>query len=110
MAVRDDVVEEELLGAGELTAAPEEREDPALMGSHETLVDRLVEGRPAELVAVLLVEALDLAVSEEWQARQRRQERCRPEVLVAVAEGVDGRLLVGVRHEVDEPPQHLWVE
>ena len=51
-------------------AAPvEEREDLALVPLEEPRVRLLVERRAPELHAVLLAEALDLAVAEHRQAR-----------------------------------------
>ena len=88
----------------------EEREDRPLVVGKEALVDRLVQARPAELHAVLLAEALDLAVTEAGQAGQGGQQGSHPEVLVAGPELLDRGLLVRVAHEVHEPAEDRRVE
>ena len=70
----------------------------------------LVALRPPELHAVLLGEALDLAVPEHRQAGQRGEQRGHAEVLVAAPELVDGGALVGVAHEVDVAAEDARVE
>ena len=74
------------------------------------LVGLLVHRRPAELHPVLLGEPLELAVPEHRQPRQRRQQRGHADVLVALAELLGRRLLVGVVHEVDVALEDLGVE
>ncbi len=106
----EDVVEQEVGHVGEEGAAVEQREDLALVPLHQPAVRLLVAVGAAVLHAVLLGEALDLAVAEHRQAGHRRQQRADAEVLVALAELVDGRPLVRVVHEVDEALQHLGVE
>ena len=70
----------------------------------------LVPVGAAVLHAVLLGEALDLAVAEHRQARQRGHQRADAEVLVALAELLDRGPLVRVVHEVDEALEDLRVE
>ena len=82
----------------------------ALVARDELRVGRLVEHRASELHAVLLAEALDLAVPEHRQPGQRRQQRGHADVLVARPELVDGRPLVGVVHEVDVAAEDPGVE
>ncbi len=88
----------------------EQREDLALVPFDEPRVGALVERRAPELHAVLLAVALDLAVPEHRQARERRHDHRDAEVLVALAELLDGGLLVGVAHEVDVALEDLRVE
>ncbi len=95
---------------GEPGALVEQREDLALVARDQPRVGLLVEHRPAELHAVLLAEALDLAVAEHRQARQGREHRGDAEVLVALAELLDRGLLVRVAHEVDVALEDLRVE
>ena len=74
-------------------------------------VDRLlVPAGPPELHAVALAEALDLAVAEHRQPRQRREQGRRAEGLVAGPELLGRGLLVGVRQEVHEPAEDRRVE
>ena len=88
----------------------EQREDLAFVALDQPWVRPLVEDRPAELHPVLLAKALDLAVTEHRQPGQRREDRRHAEVLVALAELLDRRLLVGVAHEVDVALEDLRVE
>ncbi len=88
----------------------EEREDLALVPLDQPRVGLLVERRPPELHAVLLAEALDLAVAEHRQPGQRREDRRDAEVLVALAELLERGLLVRVAHEVDVALEDLRVE
>ena len=88
----------------------EQREDLALVALDQPRVGLLVEHRPPELHAVLLAEALDLAVAEHRQPGQRREDRRDAEVLVALAELLDRGLLVRVAHEVDVALEDLRVE
>src|SRR5205823_12873233 len=69
---RDEIVEPEVLDAGEERPAMEQREDLALVALDEPAVRALVPQRPAKLHAVLLGESLDLAVAEHREAGQGR--------------------------------------
>ena len=79
-----EVVEQEVGGLGEVAAPVEDRDDLALVARDEPLVHGLLHRRPPELHAVLLGEALELAVPEHRQARaawrgaSRRRCTCRP--------------------------------
>ncbi len=108
--VGQQVVQQEVAGLGEPGTPVQQREDLALVPLDQAAVRLLVEGRPAELHAVLLAEALDLAVAEHRQPGQRGQDRRHAEVLVALAELLDGGLLVRVGHEVDVALEDLGVE
>ena len=80
------------------------------MSLYEPLIGPLVPLGPPELHAVLLAVALELAVAEHGQARQRRQQSGHAKVLIMATELVDGRALVGVVHEVDVAAQDARVE
>ena len=88
----------------------EEREDLALVPLDEPPGRTLVVVGAAVLHAVLLGEALDLAVAEHRQAGQGGHHHADAEVLVAVAELLDRRALVRVVHEVDVALQDLGIE
>ena len=88
----------------------EEREDLALVTLDEPRIRLLVEHRPAELHPVLLAEALDLPVAQHRQPGERREDGGDAEVLVALAELLERRLLVRVAHEVDVALEDLRVE
>ena len=107
---RHQVVQQEVARLGEPGAAVEEREDLALVTLDQPRVGLLVEHRPAELHAVLLAEALDLPVAEHRQPGECREDGRDAEVLVALAELLERRLLVGVAHEVDVALEDLRVE
>ena len=108
--VGDEVVQQEVARLGEPRPAMEQREDLALVAFDQPRVRSLVERRAAELHAVLLAEALDLAVPQHRQPGQRRHHRRDAEVLVALAELLDRGLLVGVAHEVHVALEDLGVE
>ena len=95
---------------GEPRPPVEQREDLALVPLDERRIGLLVEPCAAELHAVLLGVALDLAVAEHRQPGERRHDRGDPEVLVALAELLERRLLVRVAHEVDVALEDLGVE
>ena len=109
-AVGREVVQQEVARLGEVAAPVEQRDDLALVALDQPRVRLLVHRRPPELHPVLLGEALELAVPEHRQARQRREQRRDADVLVALAELLGRRLLVGVVHEVDVALEDLGVE
>ena len=109
-AVARDVVQQEVARLGEVAAPVEQRDDLALVALDQPRVGLLVHRRPPELHPVLLGEPLELAVPEHRQPGQRRQQRRHADVLVALAELLDRRLLVGVVHEVDVALEDLGVE
>ena len=67
----------------------EQRRDFALVPLDQPAVRALVPGRASELHPVLLGEALDLAVAEHRQPRQRDHQRADAEILVALPELLD---------------------
>ena len=88
----------------------EKREDLALVPFDQVGVGLLVPVGAAVLHAVFLGEPLDLAVAEHGQARQGGHQDADAEVLVALAELVDGGVFVGVVHEIDKAFEDLRVE
>ena len=96
-------------GGGEAPALLQERET-ATMAVDEPLVGPLVTLRAAELHAVLLTIALDLAMTEHRQAWERGQKRRRAKVFIMATELIHGRSLVGVAHEVDVAPEDAVIE
>ena len=107
---RPEVVESEVGAVGKDAAVLEQRGDLALVARDEALVGPLVHLGRLELHAVALGEAFDLAVAEHGQAGERGEQGADAEVLVAVAELVDGGALVGVGHEVDVALHDVGVE
>ena len=106
----EEVVEQEVAALGEEPAALEQRRDLALVALDEPLVGRLFVARPAVLHAVLFGEAFDLAVAEHGQAGQGGHHDGDAEALVAGAELVDCRALVGIAHEVDVALHDVGIE
>jgi hypothetical protein len=108
--VAHEVVQQEVRRVGEPCPPVEQREDLALVPLHQPRIGSLVERRTPELHAVLLAEAVDLAMAEHRQPGHRGHDHRHAEVLVALAELLERRLLVRVAHEVDVPLEDLRVE
>ena len=89
---------------------PEEREYPAIMLSDKPFIRAFVVVGPPVFHSVLLMEAFNLSVPDHRKAGKRRQQRAYREVLVTVAELGDGRLLIGVVHEVHVALEDLRLE
>ena len=106
----DEVVEQEVARLGEPGASVEEREDLALVTLDEPGIRALIQRGPPELHPVFLAVPLDLAVAQHREARECRHDHRDAEVLVALAELLERRLLVRVAHEVDVALEDLGVE
>ncbi len=108
--VRGEIEELEIIHLGEELAHAQKGEYLPLVALDQGLVGSLVAIGPAVLHAVLLHEALDLAMADHRRAGHRGEEGADAEILVAVAELRDRRFLVRVAHEIDEALEDLLVE
>src|SRR4051794_6520023 len=105
-----EVVEQEVGRPREPAPPMEQREDLPLVSLDQPWVGFLGDHRPPELHPVLLAEPLHLAMTEHRQPGERREHRRDAEVLVTLAELLDGGLLVGIAHEVDVALEDLRIE
>ena len=108
--VRKEVVEQEVAALGKEPAALEQRGNLAFVALDHPGIGVFVVARPLVLHAVLLGEALDLAVAEHRQAGQRGHHRRNAKAFIALAELIDGRALVGIAHEVHVALHDVGVE
>jgi hypothetical protein len=107
---RIEVVQQEMVGAGEQVTAVEQREDFALVPRNQPLIRLLVPIGAVILHAILFGKPLDLPVPKHRQPRHGDQQRADAEVFIAFAKLIDRRALIGVIHKVDEAAQHFRVE
>ena len=108
--VREEVVEQEVAALGKEPAALEQRGNLAHVALDHPRIGVLVVARALILHAVLLGEALDLAVAEHGQAGQRGHHRRHAEAFIALAELIDSRAFVGIAHEVHVALHDVRVE
>jgi hypothetical protein len=106
----DQVKKLEAFDLSEGAPPAQQREELALVAADQRLVRLLGPAGAVELHAVLLGQALDLAVAEHRQPGQRRHQGRDAEVLAVLAELVEGGALVGIGHEVDVPLEDPGVE
>ena len=106
----EEVVEEEVGALRKEPAAMQQRGNLAFVALDEPVVGGFVVAGALVLHAVLFGEAFDLAVAEHGQSGEGGHHDRHAEAFVALAELVNCRAFIGIRHEVNVTLEDVRIE